>query len=288
MIAIVRERQQTSAHNTANKKIRDDDRSPDGIPPGQIRRAEYRDDGNHARRNRQQCRLLGGIPKPFNDGRLVGAHRTVGDVGRDGNQTNQPRLRIAQALPRLVRLEMLILDTGFVLPEPLNRPDLLVVGQKLALHRVVGHDQHYQHAHGNGNEPKDQKHDLPRAEVVVGVMLEPEARQRANHGTGPCADVPEAHAGWLLGAFVPHGRQQDQSGRDGRLEAAEKNAHGHQGSPIFGRGDEGGHEAPEGDVGAEVFGCGEALHEIARGKLEGEVCDVEDEGELRELVAGDC
>lgn len=85
---------------------------------------------------------------------------------------------------------------------------------------------------------------------------------------------------------VPHGCDEDESRRDGGLEAAEQNAQGDERAPVLGGRKQRRNEPPECDIGAEVFGSWEALHQVASRHFEGEIGYVEDESEIGELVAG--
>lgn len=86
--------------------------------------------------------------------------------------------------------------------------------------------------------------------------------------------------------LVPHGRDEDEGGRDGGLEAAEQDTQGDQSSPVLGGRDQRRYKPPERDISAEVFGGWKALHQVASRQFEGEIGYVEDKGELGELIAG--
>lgn len=60
---------------------------------------------------------------------------------------------ILQAFHRLIRLEMLVLYASLILPQSLNSPDLLVMGQAGA-HGIVWQEEHHQSA----NDDRDKTH----------------------------------------------------------------------------------------------------------------------------------
>lgn len=74
---------------------------------------------------------------------------------------------------------------------------------------------------------------------------------------------------------------------DDGLEAPQEDSESYQTRPVLCGGHKRGHQTPENDVDAEVLCCGQALHEISRGKLECEIGHVEDKRELGELVGSD-
>lgn len=86
--------------------------------------------------------------------------------------------------------------------------------------------------------------------------------------------------------LIPHGRNEDESGRDGGFEAAEQDTQSDKSGPVLGGRDQRCYKSPECDISAEIFGSGKSLHQVAGWQFEGEIGHVEDEGELGELVAG--
>lgn len=86
--------------------------------------------------------------------------------------------------------------------------------------------------------------------------------------------------------LIPHGRNEDEGGRDGGFEAAEQDTQGNQSGPILCGRDQRRDKPPECDISAEIFGSWKALHQVASRQFEGEIGYVEDEGELGELIAG--
>lgn len=74
---------------------------------------------------------------------------------------------------------------------------------------------------------------------------------------------------------------------DDGLEASQEYTESHQTRPVLCGGHKRGHQPPEDDVDAEILCCGQALHEISRGKLECEIGHVEDKRKLGKLVGSD-
>lgn len=278
LVVVRREGQEAAADDTPEEQVGDDDGAARAEAASHEAPAEDGDDGDGPRGHGQQGRLLGRVPEALDDGGLVGADGAVGDRRGDGGEAEQPGLRVPEALPGLVPLEVLVLDARLVAAQALDGPNLLVARQEPAAHGAVGHDADHQGADGDGEEAEDEEHDLPARKGPARVVLEAEAGQGADDGACPRADVPQGHARRLFGLVVPHGRQEDQGRGDGRLEAAEQDAQGDEAGPVLRRADQCGHEAPEDHVAAEVLGCRQALHEVACGELEGEVGHVEDEG----------
>lgn len=87
------------------------------------------------------------------------ANSAIGHITRHRNQADHPRMWIPQRLHHLRYLEMLVLNTGLVLPEPLDSEDLLVVGEARA-HRVIWQEQHDTNADTDRYETEHQEHDL--------------------------------------------------------------------------------------------------------------------------------
>ena len=149
---------------------------------GGIGRADDGDDGDSARGDREEGRLFGSVAEsecrqekrvlnlrkvcegndhvPLDNGSLITADRSIRHVHRGHDQTQHPGMRVLQALQGLFGLEMLVLNTGLVFPQSLNRPDLLVVRQAGA-HRVVWKEEHDNDTDDNGDEAHDQEENLP-------------------------------------------------------------------------------------------------------------------------------
>lgn len=87
-------------------------------------------------------------------------------------------MRVLQAFQRLFDLEMLVLDTRLILPQSLDCPDLLVVGQARA-HRVVREEEYHADPHEDGDKAHNQEKDLPGGENLGIIMLESEREEGA-------------------------------------------------------------------------------------------------------------
>jgi len=85
-------------------------------------------------------------------------------------------MRVLQAFPRLFGLEMLVLYTRLILPQPLDCPDLLVVSQARA-HRIVREEKHHADSNDDGDKAHDQEKNLPGGEYLGRIVLESERGQ---------------------------------------------------------------------------------------------------------------
>ena len=90
----------------------------------------------------------------------------------------------------------------------------------------------------------------------------------------------------LLPFLVPHGDDQDQDGRNGRLKDPQQRPTDHQ-AGVAARGRHASQDhAPQHDVDAEVFTePGDALGEVLRGELRGQEADVEHHGDVGVVLA---
>ena len=157
--------------------------------------------------------------------------------------------------------------------------------QLLRAHRIIRHHHHHHHAHNHRHAPHHKKHDLPGTEPLRDIKLEAITHQRAHDPRRPNPNIPQPDPRRLLVAPVPHGGDEDQAGADGGFEGAEQEAGRDEGAVGVAGARAGYHRAPADDHCAQVFGGGEALHEVGVGEFEGQEGDVEEEGEGAEFFA---
>ena len=69
-------------------------------------------------------------------------------------------MRVFQAFYSLCHLPMFVLNTGLVLPQPLNSPDLLIASEA-GFHWVVGKEEDDADSHDDGDETHEEEEDLP-------------------------------------------------------------------------------------------------------------------------------
>jgi len=89
---------------------------------------------------------------------------------------------------------------------------------------------------------------------------------------------------WLFAPLIPHGRNENQSWRNRRLEDTQQHSHRDQRPKILAHAVQSDTNTPKDDVGTQVFTGGKTLHQVACRHLEGEVCDVEHQGQQGELA----
>ena len=130
---------------------------------------------------------------------MVARHGAVRNIRRDHDQRQQPRLRIHETFENLLRLHGLVLDSGLVLTQPLNGPELLFESQELAADGAVWQEGQDCPSETHGDEAYDKEEDLPAGEDFAFVVLEAEAEKRADHGADADTDVPEAYTPGLFG-----------------------------------------------------------------------------------------
>lgn len=130
---------------------------------------------------------------------MIARHGAVRDIRRDHDQRQQPRLWIHETFENLLRLHNLVLDSGLVLAQPLNGPELLFACQELAADGTVWQERQDRRSETHGDEAYDEEEDLPAGEDFALVVLEAEAEKRADHGADADTDVPEAYAPGLFG-----------------------------------------------------------------------------------------
>lgn len=89
---------------------------------------------------------------------------------------------------------------------------------------------------------------------------------------------------WLFAPLIPHGRNENQSWRNRRLEDTQQHSHRDQRPKILAHAVQSDTNTPKDDVGTQVFTGGKTLHQVACRHLKGEVRDVEHQGQQGELV----
>jgi hypothetical protein len=102
----------------------------------------------------------------------------------------------------LIRFHNLVLDTGLVLAQPLDGPDLLFAREEFAADGAVWQKEQHCGSETHGDETDDEEEDLPAGEDFAFVVLEAETEERADDGTDADTNVPEAYAPGLFGFLV--------------------------------------------------------------------------------------
>lgn len=91
----------------------------------------------------------------LDDSSLITAYSPVGDVTCDCNEAEQPSLRVFEAFQDLTDFQMLILDTGLILSETLNRENLLVMCHEFRTHRIIWEEKHDDDSDSHCDEADD-------------------------------------------------------------------------------------------------------------------------------------
>ena len=209
-----------------------------------------------------------------NDGRETGDRR-IGDLSADGHDKQDPRLRIVEGLPRLLLLEMMVLDALAIAGHPLDSNDAFSLVQKLGGGREIGQDQQRHHAPRDTAAAEDEEdvHPLrqPRRDVAHRIPDQP--TEHGRHAVGAIVGLQPQR---LLGRRVPHAHQEHEARVDGGLHGAQEEAVGADAGEVVAgrRRDE--DDAPAQRGAAEHLGDGQPLHQVARRVLGEEVAEVED------------
>lgn len=118
-------------------------------------------------------------PLTDDQGRLVG--ETVGKVVDGCKDGECPRLPILQRLDELLPFPVLVLDTGTLVAETLDRDDLLLLGEEVRRHRVIGEEEPEQNAQDKRDQTADDHVDTPRCDTPRGQMVDAEGDETAEN-----------------------------------------------------------------------------------------------------------
>lgn len=180
---------QAVAHEARHQEREDAQRAlvEIGREPAAAQRGQDRDDG--AGELQQGARL--GVPAEAADDDGLEAGDGAGrDLDGREHEGEEPVLRILQGLEALVLLENLVFDARLVLPHALNGMILLVLGES-RYHGAVGEQEKGHDPAGNSDEADNQKHNLPRLELVAVVVLEAVRGEGSDDAAESRAAVPQ-------------------------------------------------------------------------------------------------
>lgn len=127
LAALGEEGEEAAAQDAAEERPEDDVEGAGVEARGALGGDQDAGYGDHTAGNLEQRRLALSVAQAVDDDGLEGAHGAVGDRGRDGDEREEPGLRVAEGLPDLVGLEVLVLDAGLVLTETLDGGDFFGV-----------------------------------------------------------------------------------------------------------------------------------------------------------------
>lgn len=178
-----RKRQQTGSEKTANQH------SNDGETALIVFASEVCGKKDHAHTdhtpgNGEKLRLLGGEAKTLDDLRRKATNCAIGDIDGGHNNGDQVGLWIFEDLEDLFLLEVFVFNSGPVLAEPINGPDLLFRAQT-GRHGIVREKEEDADSNRNGDQAKDQEHQLPGKKSIGFVEEKSKCNQGAHDLSGP-------------------------------------------------------------------------------------------------------
>lgn len=138
-------------------------------PPRRVARQPERRDLRRARRHPEQSCAQRAVPEPLDDQRPEGYDAAVGDVGRDGEEEEEPAFGVGERLARLVGFEDACVQAGVVRGEARDGDDAFVRAEPGGFDGVGGGEEEEDDGPGDGDGAEDYEGELSGWLVKAGL-----------------------------------------------------------------------------------------------------------------------